>query len=252
MTIRVGRVPFLNHEPFYFDMERRGIQLFDHVPSSLAEAARDGEIDAGPVPLADGFRLEEKFQPVAGFCVAVTGKAVSSLFYSKQPIEELDGIPIGVAAEAGTSRELLRVLLSLKYQVRTGEFVNMEGSPEAFLITGNQALRRRRGVRGYPYKYDLGEEWHQWTGLPFVFARWLIRRDIKPEDAALLEDTLYVGLEDGVDGLYHLSEPRNNVLMLAKDIMEYIQGIRYFIGLSEQKAIDLFRQYLDQANGEAW
>jgi len=35
--------------------------------------------------------------------------------------------------------------------------------------------------------------------------------------------------------------------MLAKDIMEYVQGIRYFIGLSEQKAIDLFREYLGQA-----
>jgi hypothetical protein len=61
-----------------------------------------------------------------------------------------------------------------------------------------------------------------------------------------LEDTLYVGLEDGVDGLYHLSEPRDDLLMLAKDIMAHIQGIRYFVGVSEQKSIDLFRGYLAQ------
>ena len=58
-----------------------------------------------------------------------------------------------------------------------------------------------------------------------------------------------MGLEDGVDGLYHLSEPRENIAMLAKDIMEYIQGIRYFMGMSEQKSVELFRKYLGQVNG---
>jgi hypothetical protein len=32
--------------------------------------------------------------------------------------------------------------------------------------------------------------------------------------------------------------------MLPKDIVEYIQGLRFFIGLSERKAIDLFRQHI--------
>ena len=82
--------------------------------------------------------------------------------------------------------------------------------------------------------------------MPFVFSRWVARKGAAPEDLALLEDTLYVGLEDGVDGLYHLSEARDDLLMLAKDVMAYIQGIRYYVGLSEQKSIDLFREYMDQ------
>ena len=249
MTIKVGRISYLNYEPFYFDMERRGIQLCNHVPSTLASAVREGKIDAGPVPLADSFRLEELSHPVAGFCLAVIDMAGSSILYSKLPIQELGGVPIGVAVEADTSKELLQILLSLKYQVPMGQFVNLEDTPDAFLLTGDQALRRRRGVRGYPNRYDLGEEWHKWTGLPFVFSRWMARNDMSSKDAALLEDTLYVGLEDGVDGLYHLSEPRENLLMLAKDIMEYIQGIRYFMGMSEQKSVELFRQYFSQING---
>ena len=52
-----------------------------------------------------------------------------------------------------------------------------------------------------------------------------------------LEDTLYVGLGEGVDSLFHLSDPRENLLMLARDVMEYIIGYRYFVGLSEQKSI---------------
>ena len=50
-------------------------------------------------------------------------------------------------------------------------------------------------------------------------------------DALVLEDTLYVGLEEGVDSLFHLSDPRENLLMLARDVMEYIIGYRYFVGI---------------------
>jgi len=74
----------------------------------------------------------------------------------------------------------------------------------------------------------------------------MARRDMEAADAALLEDTLYVGLEDGVDALFHLSEPRDNVLMLAKDVVEYMQGYRFFMGLSEYKSVSLFREYLEQ------
>ena len=56
--------------------------------------------------------------------------------------------------------------------------------------------------------------------------------------------SLYVGLEDGVDTLYHISEPRDALLMMPRDVVEYVQGLRYFVGMSEQKAINLFREKL--------
>ena len=31
MAMRVGRVPYLHAEPFYFDMARRGIELYEMV-----------------------------------------------------------------------------------------------------------------------------------------------------------------------------------------------------------------------------
>ena len=244
MTLRVGRVSGLSYEPFYIDMERRGVQVVDLPPEALVPAMDEGEIEAAPTPLPACFQLEDRFQPVAGFCVSALSRAGSSLLYSQQPIEELDGASIGAVEEDAASMQLLRVLLSQKYGLAPGEFIAPQDSPSALLLTGNNAMRRRRGVRGYSHRYDLGEEWNQWTGLPFVFSRWLARNDLDPKDLALLEDTLYVGLEDGVDGLYHLSEPRDDLLMLAKDIMAHIQGIRYFVGLSEQKSIDLFREYL--------
>ena len=251
MPIKVGRIPHLNCEPFYFDMERRGIELRDMVPSGLAAAAESGEIDAGPVPLVDYFCLEDHIQPLAGFCIASVNKAVGSILYSQQPIRNLDGARIGTTDEDPTSLCLLQVLLSLKHQVQPEAYVGLEDSYDAFLLIGNQGLRRRRGVQGYPHKYDLGEEWHEWTGLPFVFARWMVRKDMDLKDLALLEDSLYVGQKDWLEGLYRMSRPRNDILMGPRDVLEYFQSLRFFVGVPEEKAIDLFRQYLDRLKFDA-
>jgi chorismate dehydratase len=244
--MKVGRVPYLLAEPFYFDMARRGIELYELVPSALASAAENGEIDAGPLPLVDCFRLEDRFQPVAGFCVASLKQAGSIFLYSTKLIEALHGAHIGVTDEASTAPRLLQVLLSLKYQVQPEAYVPLQAPCDAFLLIGDQGLRQRMGTPGCPYTYDLGEEWYTWTGLPFVFARWMVRKDVDPKDMALLEDTLYVGLEEGVEALYRLADPREDLLMLPRDIVKSIQGRRYYIGMSEQRAIDQFRQYLKQ------
>ena len=46
MTMKVGRISDLEYEPLYFDMARRGIELYAMGRSQLAAAAA-GEIDAG-------------------------------------------------------------------------------------------------------------------------------------------------------------------------------------------------------------
>jgi predicted solute-binding protein len=82
--------------------------------------------------------------------------------------------------------------------------------------------------------------------LPFVFARWIIRKDLERKEAVVLEDTLYVGLQDWADGLFRSSPAREDLLMHPRDILEYTQGIRYFIGVTEQRAIERFQHCLDQ------
>jgi len=227
-------------------MERRGLVLYEMVPSALAGAITDGDIDAGPIPVVDCFRLAESLDPVAGFCVATVRTTGNVFLYSTKPMIELHSARIGVTDEAATASQLLDVLLRVKYQVQPPAYVSLQETYDAFLLIGNDGLRRRGGARGVAYTYDLGEEWHAWTGLPFVFSRWMVRKGVDPKALALLQDTLYVGLEVGVDALYGIAEPREALLMLPRDIAKYIRGFRYYIGTSEQKAIDQFRHYLQQ------
>ena len=257
MPIKVGRVPYLESEPFYFDMERRGVELHEATPRQLGHALASGELDAGPAHLSDVFRLEDRFEPISGFCFSAPNRAVSVCLYSQLPMAELGGVGIAVSDEDVTAARLLEVLLRRKYGVEPGRFsvkpgdvIRPDETPDAFLLIGSRALRRRRGVRGFPYRFDLGEEWAQWTNLPFVFSRWIVRKDLDDRAKAMLEDALYVGLEEGVDSLYHLNEPRDELLMLPRDVVEYIQGIRYYVGRSEQQSIARFREYLDELSGQ--
>ena len=244
MAIIVGRVIDLNFEPFYIDMVRRGIVLRDVSLKDIPQALRDGEINAGPVSLVDSLDLEDICVPVAGFCLSASNKAGSNLLYSKKPMEELSGASIATVTADSTTRKLFQVLLAEKFNGNADNFVAMPDEHDAFVVSGDDALRRRRGARGYEHRYDLGEVWHEMTSLPFVFARWMARKGMSEEDTLLVEDTLYVGLEDGVDSLFHLADPKDHLLMMARDIVDYIIGYRYFVGLSERKSIDLFKEYL--------
>jgi len=250
MAFKVGRIPYLSCEPFYFAMERRAVLWHEVVPSDLAEAAARGEIDAGPVPLIDCGRLDAQFRFLTGFCLATIHKAGSVMLHAKRPIQELDGARIGIMSGAATSFRLLQIVLALKYQVQPSAFVTLEEPHDAFLAVGNEGLRRRHGVRNFAQRYDLGDEWFRWTNLPFVFARWMVRRSLDAKEVALLEDTLYEGLQDWADGIFRSSDARDELLMHPRDILEYTQGLRYFIGRTEQRAIDLFWNYSDQLKSQ--
>ncbi len=244
MPTCVARVPNLECEAFYYDMERRGIELRSMESGSVAQALEDGEIDAGPVPLADTFRLVPKAAPIAGFCVASVSQATSAVLHSKEPIAALSGGRIAVGDDDATSVSLLRVLLALKHEVSGETFVDMQSDHDAFLMTGNRGLRRRRGARGYPHRYDLGEEWQTWTGLPFVFSRWMASADMERQDFVVLQDALFVGQEDWMNNLYKATGPRDDLLMLPREVLEYVQGLRFYIGVPEERAIALFQEKL--------
>ncbi len=246
MAINVGRVPYLSCEPIYFDMERRGLNLIPLVPSAMAAAVQEGQIDAAPFPVVDCARLEAEFNYMTSFCVATISSAGSVILNSTKPIQELAGARIGVSEEAATAPKLLRVLLTQKYQVEPATYVSPQESAEALLHIGNQGLRNRRGMRGFAHQYDLGSEWHDWTGMPFVFSRWMVRKDLEPSQAAVVEDSLYVGVQDWADGLFHLSESRDSLRMHPQDMLTYIQGMCYFMGVPEQRGLDRFLQCLEK------
>jgi chorismate dehydratase len=90
-----------------------------------------------------------------------------------------------------TSVALTRVLLEKRHGIRP----RVEQLPlgvaaddmttDAVLLIGDRAMQAC--LPGFAYAYDLGQEWFDWTGLPFVYAVWAVRDgvDLRGVDAAL-------------------------------------------------------------------
>ena len=246
MTARIGRIPYLNSEVFYYGMaEEAGVELCPLTPRALSAAAVDGGLDAGPVPLVTCFELEHCFKPLGVFCIATVEKARSILLYSKRPIEELTDAVVGVTGETSTSVRLMKTLLARRFHVTPNRYVGLNDGPtDAFLLIGDDALRNRRGVPGYSYLYDLGQEWHQWTGLPFVFARWVVRRDLKEDKVRWLESLLSRSIERGLAAVEQIAEVRQDLNMTREEIVRYVRSFHYLLGDEEMKAIQKFRSLL--------
>ena len=244
MPITVAHIPNLECEAFYFDMERRGISLLDMEPNEVVGALERGEVDAGPVSLLDIDGLSVQASTISGFCVASVTRAPSCVLLSKVPIDELSENAIAVSDPDPTAFELLRVLLTQKHGVNLTKFVGPDDEHDAVFLTGNQGLRGRRAVRGFPVRLDLGEDWGEWTGMPFVFSRWLARDGMERQDFLVLQDALFVGQEDWMNNLYKSTGPRTDLLMLPREVLEYVQGMRFFMGVPEEKAIELFQDKL--------
>jgi len=92
-----------------------------------------------------------------------------------------------------TSAVLAQVLLRKRY----GVYPELRPLPldagaestgaDAVLLIGDRAMRAC--LPGFAHAYDLGLEWFDWTGLPFVFAVWAVRigADLRGVDVALRE-----------------------------------------------------------------
>ena len=252
MKINFGHIPYLNTEVFFQDFPLDIVNVMRMVPSALSRAARRGEIDVGAVPIVTCFELEDEFEPLRDFGIGVKDRAGSVLLFSKRPIEELDGARIGVTRESSTSGRLLKVLLSKRYKVTPAEYVSTtEVRSDAVLYIGDAALNNRGGLPSYPKVYDLAGLWHEWTGLPFVFARWIVRRDLNAEAVKLIGDLLERSLERGLARIGQIAERRADLSMTVEEVAEYLHGFNYVLGTKEKEAIALFREYLDAEDREA-
>lgn len=245
MRINLGRIPYLNSEVFYQDFPLDLVELHDCVPRELSRAARRGDIDVGPVPIVTCFELEEQFMPLGDFGIAVENEARSVLLLSKRPLQELGGAKIAVTGESSTSVRLLKVLLHQRFNVRPAEYVSTnERDCDAILLIGDAALNNRHGLPSYQLVYDLGEVWREWTGLPFVFARWIVRRDLNPEALGLLAKLITQSLELGMQRIDDIAAKRTDLSMTVEEVREYLHGFNYILGAKEKEAIERFRTCL--------
>lgn len=176
--IRIGAVAYLNTKPLIENLQELAPQaelILDH-PSRLAQQMQLGELDVGLIPVIEYFRAGS-YRLVPNISISSDGPVLSVTLFSKVPWQQIRSVALDEGSR--TSATLVQVILRHRYGVRPELMplpldANAEQSPaDAVLLIGDRAMHAC--LPGFAYAYDLGQEWHDWTGLPFVYAAWAVR-----------------------------------------------------------------------------
>jgi chorismate dehydratase len=243
--LRVGQIPYLNLEPFFFGLPAAGgtgVELHPMPPRAMGQLAAQGDLDAGAFSLMDSVRLEERFEPLGDFCLACGGEVRSVLFFARRPIEEMAGATVAVTGETATSVVLLKLLLARRYGLRDVRYVDLGGkeATDGCLLIGDGALRHRHGVDGLPHRYDLAQEWAAWQSLPFVFARWMVRAAADRDEKAALREALAQRLRANLASLDAIGRVRRDLGMTVSEIKTYLEGFTFELGERERRGMETF------------
>ena len=195
--------------------------------------------------VVDWFAMGKDFEPVGPYGIACHGPVQSVLLFSLKPIAALDNAVVAVTEDTSTSFQLLRLLLERRYGVQVRAYERGGKDGDAWLVIGDAALREMKRGRA-PFVYDLGEEWQRWQGLPFVFARWVIRRSLPDAEKERFHQVLDASFETGTARLEEIAvQCVGRGSLDAHEISAYLRNLVYRIGVEEERGLAAFKRLLD-------
>jgi chorismate dehydratase len=175
--------------PLYWGLARTGalldLELTKDTPEKLSAQLIRGDLDIGPVTLMEYLKHSDELVALPDIAVGCDGPVMSCVIVSQVPLEQLDGARVALGSTSRTSVRLAELLLADRHGVAPDYFTSapdlalMMQEAQAGVLIGDAALRAylHDGPRLGLEVHDLGQMWKEWTGLPFVFAVWAVRRD---------------------------------------------------------------------------
>jgi chorismate dehydratase len=180
--IRIGAVNYLNTKPLICDLEELApdAELVLDVPSRLADRLAERQLDVALIPVIEYFRAGG-YSVVPDIAIASRGPVLSVTLFSRVPWRQVRRVALDAGSR--TSAALTQVLLRKRYGVAP-EVVPLpldrdaeDSDADAVLLIGDRAMRAC--LPGFAHAFDLGQEWFDWTGLPFVYAVWAVRPGVE-------------------------------------------------------------------------
>ncbi|MDP2877491.1 MAG: menaquinone biosynthesis protein [Holophaga sp.] len=244
---RISIIDYLNSAPLNYGFKHGlGFEHFHlkfQVPSVCAEHLRSGEVDAGLISSIEFLRIPD-LQIVPGLCIASPKRVRSVVILSKVPPEEIQSLALDNSSRS--SVVLGQILLRERYGANPTthdmgpDLGRMLETHDAALVIGDPAMRaKKEGL----IVMDLAEEWHAWTGLPFVFALWMVRGQA-PELPVPggVAPFFHKSLELGQQNLTAIIEEAWHSIGWTKlELREYLtENISYHLGEAERESLSLF------------
>lgn len=241
MTIRIGAVSYLNTKPLIFQLKELlpGCELILDLPSRLADRLAARDLDVALIPSVEYLRGVGGVI-VSDACIACHGEVRSVRLIFRKPPQQIESLALDVGSR--TSATLAQVLLAKRFGIRPKlqplaiDSSLEETDADACLIIGDRAMN----IATSPYceVWDLGQEWTQETGLPFVFALWIAHTELAAPIVEAFELSRDAGLSN-LDQIVSQEAPRYGLSEAA--CREYFQQHLYFyLGREELAGLQLF------------
>jgi chorismate dehydratase len=235
--LRISAISFLNTAPLMWDFEHgeagRDFEISYTVPSACALALKAGTADIGIIPAA-AYTEIPGLVVLPEIAIASRQPVRSILLVSKVPVEKVRTVALDTSSM--TSVALTKVLFEKwlgggrTYTSMPPEIDAMLAEHDAGLVIGDPALRIDRSRY---YTLDLAEEWIRYTGKPFVFAFWAVRKDSLAEAdpaldlAAIFQRSRDRGLEPAnLDQISREWSPR--IGLSEADVRSYLTDSIYY------------------------
>jgi chorismate dehydratase len=237
--IRISAVSYTNTKPFIYGIEHNDvlqqIDLSLDIPSDCAAKVIAGQVDVGLIPVA-AIPHVPNANIISDYCIGSVGAVNSVFIFSDVPVEEIRTVRLD--SHSRTSNNLAKVLLKFYYKLDVTFTTDAEAKTDAIVLIGDRTFGKKDQ---YAYAYDMGQEWMNFTGLPFVYAAWVANKKIPAAFVESFNKALKLGLDNRAALLKEL--PVNPLF----DLEDYLMHKLDF-NLTEKKreALKLFLSYIAQ------
>lgn len=239
--IKISAVSYTNTKPFIYGIThseiKEQIDLSLDIPADCAAKLISDQVDIGLIPVA-AIPDVSNAQIIGSYCIGSIGAVNSVFIFSNVPVSKIKTVFLD--PQSRTSNNLAKVLLKFYFKVDVDFTTDEAIETDAKVLIGDRTFGR---VSDFQYFYDLGEEWMNFTGLPFMYAAWVANKEIPADFIADFDSALRFGLSNRAEVLKKLPPVPNF------DLEDYLyHKLDFELTNEKRKALDLFLHYVSKLN----
>lgn len=231
--IKISAVSYTNTKPFIYGIEHSPIasqiDLSLDIPSDCAAKLINGQVDIGLIPVASMPDVPNA-NIVADYCIGSVGAVNSVFIFSNVTANEIKTVRLD--SQSRTSNNLARVLLKFHWKQEVTFTMEPDAKTDAIVLIGDRTFGKKSQ---YAYAYDMGQEWMNFSGLPFVYAAWVANKTIPADFIDAFNKALVLGLNSRRSLLANL--PQNPDF----DLEDYLlTKLDFELTAKKREALELF------------
>lgn len=235
--IKISAVSYTNTKPFIYGIMHSAIidkiALSLDIPSDCAAKLIDNRVDIGLIPVA-AIPHVPNANIVADYCIGSVGAVNSVFIFSNVAVSEIKTVKLD--AQSRTSNNLAKVLLKFYWKKEVVFTTDTDAVTDAIVLIGDRTFGKQKE---YAFSYDMGQEWMNFTGLPFVYAAWVANKVIPQSFIEEFNKALALGLSSRALVLKELPG-REDI-----DLEDYLlHKLDFELSDAKRTALDLFLSYI--------